>query len=49
MGTLLPLLQQWNNDDPLSTYEVWRNDAINRLQGTRDAFIDDSALMDDLF
>jgi deoxyribonuclease-1 len=46
---LLPLLQQWNNDDPPSTYEVWRNDAINRLQGTRKAFIDDSALGNNLF
>ena len=48
-ATLLPLLQQWNNDDPPSTYEVWRNDAINRLQGTWNAFIDNPALGDNLF
>jgi deoxyribonuclease-1 len=32
---LLALLQQWNNDDPPGTYEIWRNDTINRLQGTQ--------------
>ncbi len=44
---LLVLLRQWNNDDPPDTYEIWRNDTINRLQGTRNPFIDDSALVDE--
>ena len=48
-AALLPLLQQWNNNDPPSTYEVWRNDTIDRLQGTRNPFIDDPALGDNLF
>jgi deoxyribonuclease-1 len=37
---LLALSQQWNNDDPPGTYEIWRNDTINRLQRTRNPFID---------
>ena len=47
-ATLLSLLQQWNNDDPPDTYEIWRNDTINRLQGTRNPFIDNPALGDGL-
>ena len=43
-ANLLPLLQQWNNDDPPDTYEIWRNDTINRLQGTRNPFIDNFQL-----
>ena len=45
---LLALLQQWNGDDPPATYEIWRNDTINRLQGTRNPFIDNPALGDGL-
>ncbi len=47
-ATLLPLLQGWNHDDPPDTYEIWRNDTISRLQGTRNQFIDNSALGDGL-
>ena len=43
-ANLLPLLQQWNNTDLPDTYEIWRNDAINRLQGTRNLFIDNPTL-----
>ena len=41
---LLVLLKQWNEDDPPDTYEIWRNDTINRLQGTRNPFIGDPAV-----
>ena len=47
-ANLLPLLQQWNNADLPDTYEIWRNDTINRLQGTRNPFIDNFHLGDSL-
>ena len=47
-ASLLPLLQQWNNADLPDTYEIWRNDTINRLQGTRNPFIDNFLLGDSL-
>lgn len=38
------MLKQWNRDDPPSTEEIWRNDAIARLEGVRNPFIDDPSL-----
>lgn len=42
------MLKQWNHDDPPSTEEIWRNDAIARLEGVRNPFIDDPSLADGL-
>ena len=46
--TLLAVLQGWNNDDPPHSYEIWRNDTIERLQGTRNRFVGDHSLGDGL-
>lgn len=42
------MLKQWHKDDPPSTEEIWRNDTIERLQGTRNPFIDTQSLADGL-
>lgn len=42
------LLKQWNRDDPPSWDEIRRNKKINELQGTRNPFIANPALEDDL-
>jgi deoxyribonuclease-1 len=47
-ATLLTPLQRWNNDDPPDTYEIWRNDTIQRLQGTHNPFIDAPSMGDAL-
>lgn len=39
------LLKQWHGVDPVSAEERRRNDAIEKLQGTRNRFIDDPALV----
>ena len=38
---LLETIQQWHQDDPPSTEEVWRNEMIFKLQRTRNRFIGD--------
>lgn len=45
---LIPLLQQWNRSDPVSADERRRNDVIERLQGTRNPFIDNPDLANDI-
>lgn len=42
------ILKEWNQEDPPSTEEIWRNDAIDRLQGTRNPYIDNPGLADSL-
>lgn len=37
---LLPLLQQWHNQDPVSQKETERNHTIFQIQGNRNPFID---------
>lgn len=44
----LPMLQQWNRMDPPDAEEHARNEKIGALQGTRNRFIDDPALADQL-
>lgn len=34
------LLKQWHRQDPPSRHERWRNDVIQRIQGTRNPYID---------
>lgn len=43
-----PLLVRWNRSDPPSAAEKWRNDAIERIQGNRNPFVDNPALADSL-
>ena len=43
--SLLPLLRRWNREDAPSEQERFRNDRIQVLQGQRNPFIDNSALM----
>ncbi len=43
-ATLLPVLQVWNLADPPTTEDRRRNDAIEALQGTRNQFIDQPGL-----
>lgn len=40
------LLKEWHHLDPVSEEERRRNDVIERLQGTRNKFIDDPSLVD---
>lgn len=40
------LLRQWHRQDAPSNHEKWRNDVIERIQGTRNMFIDDPGLAD---
>ena len=42
---LTRLLKQWHKDDPASAEEHRRNTLIERLQGTRNRFIDDASLV----
>lgn len=37
-----PMLERWNEEDPADFNEMWRNEAIFRLQGTRNRFITES-------
>jgi len=41
-------LKRWNRDDPVSDEERRRNDAIERIQGNRNPFIDEPALAERL-
>jgi deoxyribonuclease I len=40
-ATMLPVLIKWDRRDPVNQTERRRNDKIERLQGTRNPFIDD--------
>ncbi|BAZ93758.1 endonuclease I [Thiohalobacter thiocyanaticus] len=42
------MLVEWHRNDPPSTHEIWRNDTIARLQGTRNPYIDSPELADEL-
>lgn len=42
------MLKEWHLNDPPSTTEIWRNDTIDRLQGTRNPYIDDPELAETL-
>lgn len=37
---MVKLLVGWNKSDPVSGHEIWRNNMIDQLQGTRNKFID---------
>ena len=39
-------LRQWNVIDPVDDEEIARNNEIERLQGNRNPFIDDAALVE---
>lgn len=41
-------LRKWNQLDPVDSEEIARNDAIEKLQGNRNPFIDNSALIDQI-
>lgn len=45
---MVPILKQWNRDDPPSCHEMRRNNTIEELQGTRNKFIDHPQLIEDL-
>ena len=45
---LAEMLKQWNHDDPPSWEEKRRNKKINELQGTKNPFIDNPKLANDL-
>ena len=38
---MLLMLKEWSRLDPPDEHEIWRNERINQLQGTRNKFIDD--------
>lgn len=42
------MLKQWNRQDPPDAFEIERNNAIARLQGNRNRFIDDPSAVDRL-
>ena len=39
-------LKRWHQQDPPSKHERWRNDRIEKIQGTRNRFVDDPMLVD---
>jgi deoxyribonuclease-1 len=39
-------LKQWNREDPVSAFERQRNDAIEKIQGNRNKYIDHPELAD---
>lgn len=39
-------LKEWNRQDPVSAFERQRNDAIEKIQGTRNKYIDHPELID---
>ena len=39
-------LKQWNIIDPVDEEELKRNDMVEKLQGNRNPFVDDSQLVD---
>jgi deoxyribonuclease I len=41
-------LKEWHRRDPVSVHERQRNDAIEKIQGTRNKYIDDPGLVDGL-
>ena len=41
-------LKRWNQLDPVDDAEVTRNNEIAKLQGNRNPFIDNSALIDQI-
>lgn len=38
-GGMEPMLLQWHSEDPPSTAEIWRNEMIFRIQGSRNPFV----------
>lgn len=46
---LLETLKRWNREDPPSPQEKARNDRIEKIQGHRNPYIDDPALVDQIF
>lgn len=47
-ANMLEVLKQWNKQDEPSKDEIRRNDLIEKLQGTRNVFIDDPSKGDDI-
>ncbi|MBI1733028.1 MAG: endonuclease [Gammaproteobacteria bacterium] len=45
---MLELLKEWNRADPPSNQELERNSVIERIQGQRNSFIDNPALVENL-
>ena len=43
-GEIQNILLDWNNDDPVSDFEMIRNDRIYQVQGNRNPFIDNPRL-----
>ncbi len=44
----IDLLKQWNRDDLPTCNEMWRNNVIEEIQGTRNRFIDHPKWVEDL-
>jgi endonuclease I len=43
-GIMVDVLLEWNAADPVSPYEIFRNDILEELQGNRNPFIDNPYL-----
>jgi deoxyribonuclease I len=41
---MLPMLTGWHAADPPNGHKRWRNNQIEKLEGTRNRFIDDRTL-----
>jgi hypothetical protein len=41
-------LRKWNMDDPVDDFDRYRNDEIEKAQGNRNPFVDNSALADQI-
>tara|TARA_Y100000385_G_C12769745_1_gene498765 strand:+ start:106 stop:387 length:282 start_codon:yes stop_codon:yes gene_type:complete len=42
------LFRSWNTQDPVDTQEQLRNDRIEKIQGNRNPFIDNDALVEQI-
>ena len=42
-------MREWNKTDPVDASERQRNDAIDKLQGNRNPYIDHPDKVDDLY
>jgi endonuclease I len=40
------VLREWHENDPVDSFERWRNGEIEKIQGNRNPFIDDPSMVD---
>ena len=43
------LFLQWNREDPVDEYEIFRNNVVQGIQGNRNIFIDFPSIADEIW